>query len=193
MTSHLNESRAVPSVSFDIELGKQLSFIDFNYDSYDKYAQARGLTDQDIEASPIEVSAIPFYSPYVGSYDLDTHTINVGVKRRNSEKRVNFIFKHELEHRIEDAAGNISEEHVIEQNKMIKRFNLAIIAAGSGFAGIFTGEVLNSEILSLGGFVTSAIGLIIAYRSGKAYETQPHEQKAFSLKNDSATFIHIER
>jgi hypothetical protein len=186
------ELPVVPSVSFDVELGKRLSFIDFDYAGYAQYLQKRGLTDEATEAGHIRFGRIPLYSQTIGLYDMGTHDIFVGIKAWSSQKRVNLILAHETEHKIDNIAGNIGEQEAVYQHKMIRNAKAGVVTAIAGFGCKIFGETIKNGAVESSGLIIGGLGLVGIYLSGRSYEKTAHEKHAHALENPEQ-FVRLER
>lgn len=158
-----------PSVSFDIELGKKYSQVNFDYDEFSILADEYGMNAEDRTA--IEINVTKPSRIVGGSYYSIKRQIKVG-----ADKKVNNTFAHELKHASDDFEGKLitGKGYIIGSCAMLLFVPSAVISAASSITMNYSDFVRDHVHLPVTG---THIGIMAVGLLG--YRMHPIERRAF--------------
>src|SRR5665811_151142 len=100
-TSTFQDLEAVPSVSFDIGLGKLVDHIDFDYAAYTRHLEAQGLSENAINDTSVRIEALDTAERIRRVIGLGRHggygegQVTIRIGKRVDEDRANLFLRHE--------------------------------------------------------------------------------------------------
>ncbi|HEY4964437.1 MAG TPA: hypothetical protein VIH90_07140 [Candidatus Saccharimonadales bacterium] len=103
----------LPTVSFDIRLGKDYKFIDFDYDKYINDLQDSGLSGEEITDTEIvfkHISPLRIFAAF-GHYNIKEDRVTVnrnGYGDRSKASVANRTLRHETQHRMDILNNGVS-------------------------------------------------------------------------------------
>lgn len=190
----LESYASLPSVTFDIKLGKQLSFIDFDYSAYIDHQRGLGISDESINDGALEIRVKQPYELVQGAINLETLRIWAGIHRLTSARRVNSIIHHELDHKAKIIEGSVGEAALAKQNKQIKLFNWGVLTTFGGLGvEIIIGNTTESDVIGSAGSVVSGAGLLMMLAATQSYLRTDHEKTAKTAQKNKSAFISFRR
>jgi hypothetical protein len=163
----LDPNHILPSVTFDINLGKQFSRVDFDFDSYIAHLKESGLSDNDVSSTKVQFHDASASHLTQGRYSRYTGAMDVFLEKDTTESNKTVI--HETQHRIDDAHGLLEKyrDKNITMN-IIRLGGLAMLAAGiaTETAALFTDNhtLLTGSSAALITSIPAQLGTYIAYK-----------------------------
>jgi hypothetical protein len=188
----------LPSVSFDIRLGKRFSFVDFDYDGYINNLRGCGLTDDEIREFSIYIEPERHTVLPRASFKLAPNEFTVSVPRFRAQKAVNTALNQETQRQVDLALGDISPGDKRFYKYYGKVFTVGWFAT-AGIVGLnyvstrmweYTNTTQAIDRVTTVGFVAGVVGL--AAYSGSFYFSES-ESWARKAKKSPEQFIQLQK
>ena len=113
-TSTFQGLEAIPSVSFDIGLGKLVDYIDFDYAAYNRHLEERGLSEGAISETSVRIESVDTAERVRRIMGLGRHgaygrgQVRIKIGKSVDEDKANLLLRHETQHRVDDVNGTIT-------------------------------------------------------------------------------------
>lgn len=173
-----NTDPAIPTVLFDIKLGRQLSYIDFDAEAYAAYLDRRGLSDEQIAATTVHFQAKQLNPFPVSDYIHTIGTCNVNVTPWRRASTLDKAVYQETEHHIDTVNDNASPVYlnVIANGGLLS--GVSSILVGDGMLLLAAERIAPLEVLQGTGIALSCLGIACTAISRIVYSLNPGERRA---------------
>jgi hypothetical protein len=190
LATEFEELATVPSVSFDINLGRQIEWIDFDYVAYTNYLQQKGLSTQDIEETSIHFM-VDQLGDEMGGYDSGIKTMEVYYICIGKDQDVEKSLAHETGHRIQDALGEFNWVSNLINATQHTLQNLGAATTIAGSIAVGAGAVEHASDVKEAGAIASASGMGFILLSQLIYTLDPSERGARRAEKEMPTVLSL--
>ncbi len=197
---------AWPEVSFDIRLGDQVDYIDFDTAAYVDYLREKKLTAYEVDNTSVKFhaakaksrlrTAIDGGTPR-GRYDPYKHKAHIMVNERSTAEDLSNTLAHETEHYIDDIKGGITSLNVAVNgsSKLIGLIGSPItqgVTIGAGNIYLLATRSPTSELLVFDAAV-SVGAIALSLTSSFLYKNNGPERRAYQAGEDAPLLVNIRR